>query len=81
MSRDDIKDPPPLDFLYDDCTRNHTVNKYMSHGVNFWQKSLVHQKGISRIILWKFLYLANCIVRNQKLYRDRVRYENVFLIM
>ena len=53
----------------------------MSYGVNFWQKSLVYQEGISRIILWSFLFLVNCIVRNQQLSRDRVRYENRFLIM
>ena len=58
---------PPLDLLYDDCTQNRTVLKYMSYGVNFWQKSLVYQEGISRIILWNFLFLANCIVRNQQL--------------
>ena len=26
---------PQLDLLYDDCTRNHTIKKYMSYGVNF----------------------------------------------
>ena len=26
---------PPLDLLYDNCTRNHTIKKYMSYGVNF----------------------------------------------
>ena len=62
-----LKDPPPPGFLYDDCTRNHTVLKYMSYGVNFWKKSLMYQEGIYRIILWKFLFLANCIVRNQQL--------------
>ena len=30
---------PPVFFLYGDCTRNHTVKKYNSYGVNFWQKS------------------------------------------
>ena len=38
-----LKDPPPVDLLYDDCTRNHTMKKYMSYGVNFWQKSLLYQ--------------------------------------
>ena len=46
-----IKDPPP-GFLYSDCTRNRTVLKYMSYEVNFWQKGLVYQEGISLIILW-----------------------------
>ena len=58
---------PPMDLLHSDCTRNHTVLKYMSYRVNFWQKSLVYKEGISRIILWKLLFLANCIVRNQQL--------------
>ena len=53
---DCLRTLPPLDLLYDDCTRKHTIKKYMSYGVNFWQKSLVYQEGISRIILWKFLY-------------------------
>ena len=52
-------------FLYGDCKRNHTVKKYNSYAVYFWQKSLVYQEGISRIILWKCLFSANCIVRNQ----------------
>ena len=56
-----------LDFLYRDCTRNHSIKKYNSYGVNFWQKSLVYQEGIFQIILWKLLFLANCIVRNQQL--------------
>ena len=30
-----------------------SAKKYNSFGVNIWQKSLVHQEGISRIILWK----------------------------
>ena len=34
-----LKDPPPLFFVYGNCTQNHTVKKYNSYGVNFWQKS------------------------------------------
>ena len=58
---------PPCFFVIGDCTRNHIVKKYNSYGVNFWQKSLVYQERISRIILRNFLFLANCIVRNQQL--------------
>ena len=62
-----VKDPHHHGVLYDDWKRHHTVLKYMSYGVNFWQTNLVYQEGISRIILWKCLFLANCIVRNQQL--------------
>ena len=31
------------------------------------KKALVYQEGISQIILWKLLFLANCVVQNQKL--------------
>ena len=49
---------------YIECLRNE---KYNSYGVNFWQKSLVYQEGISRTILWKFFFLAYSIVQNQQL--------------
>ena len=58
---------PPLDVLNGDSTRNCNVLKYNSYGVNFWQKRLVYQEGISRIILLKLLFLADCIVWNQQL--------------
>ena len=48
----------------------------------FLTKKLSDQEGISRIILWKLLFLANCIVQNKQLSsRDRIRYENRFLVM
>ena len=62
-----LRNLPPMDFLYSDCTKNHTVKKYNSSRVNFWQKGFALQQGISRIILWKLLFFANRIVRYQKL--------------
>ena len=35
---------------------------------------------ISQIVLWKFLFLVNCIVEISNS-RDRVRYENIFLVV
>ena len=62
-----FKDPPPPVFVVRRLYTKSYWKKYMSYGVNFWQKSLVYQEGIFRIILWKFLFIANCIVRNQQL--------------
>ena len=62
-----FKEVPPPWFLPRDCTRSHPEKKYRSYKVNFWQKSLMYQDGISRMILWELLFLANCIVRNQQL--------------
>ena len=58
---------PHLFWLYDDCTRNHTLKSTIPTGSISDKKSLLYQEGIYRIILWKFLFLANCIVRNQQL--------------
>ena len=76
-----VKDPPPADFLYGDCTRNHPVYKYNSYGVNFSQKSILYiPRGNFSNYLWKLLFLANCFVRNQQLLRSRTIWKiNLFL--
>ena len=53
-----LRTPPPPGFFNGGCTQNHTVQKYNSYRVNFWPKISVYQERISRIILWKLLFLS-----------------------
>ena len=52
-------------YILDRARNSKKLNK--PYGVNFWPKRLVYQEGISRIILWKLFFKANCIVRNHQL--------------
>ena len=61
-----LRTPPILDFLYGYCTQNNTVKSTIPAG-SISDKKSVYQEGIFRIILWKLLFLANCIIRSQKL--------------
>ena len=75
-----LRTPPSLLFVYGDCTWNHTVKKYNSYRVNFWQKSLVYQEGISGIFCENsaFKPIVSFEINNS---RDCVRYENRFLVI
>ena len=56
--RSALRNLPPLDFLDGDCTQNHTLLKYNSYRVNFWQKILMYQEGIFRIIFMKIIVFS-----------------------